>query len=59
MPPYVCGMFYKLVVNFLAASDGFRMIARFSLSGQRSASGEFVSPRLGHHPRRIPTVFFF
>ena len=32
MPPNVCGLFYKLVVNFLAASDGFRMIARFSLS---------------------------
>ena len=41
MPPNVCGLFYKLVVNFLAASDGFRMIARFSLS-------RLISPPISH-----------
>ena len=38
MPPIVCGLFYKLVVNFLAASDGFRMIARFSLEAKSAVS---------------------
>ena len=39
MPPYVYVLFINFVVNFLAALDGFRTIARSSLSLERLTLG--------------------